>query len=169
MVLLTAEEALLNRAEAYAMLKDYDKALADINLWTNNTLDPVMSVKAGVPVTPELTKEIIETWNTDTPYYSPKTPTSKKQLNPQVAAVEAGTQEAFIQTLLIMRRIEFMEYGYRWFDVKRYGLEIYRRVVAPSGSAADVVVKDHLKLDDKRRAVQIPQDVVTAGLTPNPR
>jgi hypothetical protein len=141
MVLLTAEEALLNRAEAYAMLKDYDKALADINLWTNNTLDPVMSVKAGVPVTPELTKEIIETWNTDTPYYSPKTPTSKKQLNPQVAAVEAGTQEAFIQTLLIMRRIEFMEYGYRWFDVKRYGLEIYRRIVAPSGSAADVVVK----------------------------
>lgn len=169
MVLLTAEEALLNRAEAYVMLKDYDSALADINLWTNNTLDPVMSVKAGVPVTPELTKEIIETWNTDTPYYSPKTPTSKKQLNPQVAAVEAGTQEAFIQTLLIMRRIEFMEYGYRWFDVKRYGLEIYRRIVAPSGSAADVVVKDHLKLDDKRRAVQIPQDVVTAGLTPNPR
>ena len=169
LALITAEEALLNRAEAYVMLKDYDSALADINLWTNNTLDPVMSKKAGVPVVPELTKDIIETWNTNTPYYAPEKPTSKKQLNPQVAAVEPGTQEAFIQTLLIMRRIEFMEYGYRWFDVKRYGLEIYRRIVAPSGSAADVVVKDHLKLDDKRRAVQVPQDVITAGLTPNPR
>ena len=169
LALITAEEALLNRAEAYVMLKDYDNALADINLWTNNTLDPVMSKKAGVPVVPELTKEIIETWNTNTPYYAPEKPTSKKQLNPQVAAVEPGTQEAFIQTLLIMRRIEFMEYGYRWFDVKRYGLEIYRRIVAPSGSAADVVVKDELKLDDKRRAVQVPQDVITAGLTPNPR
>ena len=62
-----------------------------------------------------------------------------------------------------------MEYGNRWFDVKRYGMEIYRRIVAPSGSASDVVVKDHLKLDDKRRAVQVPQDVITAGLTPNPR
>ena len=169
LALITAEEALLNRAEAYVMLKDYDNALADINLWTNNTLDPVMSVRAGVPVKPELTKEIIEKWNTDTPYYTSERPSSKKQLNPQVEAVEAGTQEAFIQTLLIMRRIEFMEYGYRWFDVKRYGLEIYRRVVAPSGSAADVVVKDHLKLDDQRRAVQVPQDVITAGLTPNPR
>ena len=169
LALITAEEALLNRAEAYVMLKDYDNALADINLWTNNTLDPVMSVRAGVPVKPELTKEIIEKWNTDTPYYTAERPSSKKQLNPQVEAVEAGTQEAFIQTLLIMRRIEFMEYGYRWFDVKRYGLEIYRRVVAPSGSAADVVVKDHLKLDDQRRAVQVPQDVITAGLTPNPR
>lgn len=169
LALITAEEALLNRAEAYVMLKEYDKALADINLWTNNTLDPVMSVRAGVPVKPELTQEIIETWNTETPYYTPEKPSSKKQLNPQVETVEAGTQEAFIQTLLIMRRIEFMEYGYRWFDVKRYGLEIYRRVVAPSGSAADVVVKDHLKLDDQRRAVQVPQDVITAGLTPNPR
>ena len=151
------------------MLKEYDKALADINLWTNNTLDPVMSQRAGVPVKPDLTQEIIETWNTNTPYYTPEKPSSKKQLNPQVEAVEAGTQEAFIQTLLIMRRIEFMEYGNRWFDVKRYGMEIYRRIVAPSGSASDVVVKDHLKLDDKRRAVQVPQDVITAGLTPNPR
>lgn len=169
LALITAEEALLNRAEAYVMLKEYDKALADINLWTNNTLDTVMSKRAGVPVEPELTQETIEEWNTSTPYYTPEKPSSKKQLNPQVEAVEAGTQEAFIQTLLIMRRIEFIEYGNRWFDVKRYGMEIYRRIVAPSGSAADVVVKDHLKVDDPRRAVQVPQDVITAGLTPNPR
>ena len=169
LALITAEEALLNRAEAYVMLKDYDKALADINLWTNNTLDPVMSVRAGVPVNPNLTKEIIEKWNTDTPYYTAERPSSKKQLNPQVEAVEAGTQEAFIQTLLIMRRIEFIEYGFRWFDVKRYGIEIYRRIVAPSGSAADVEIKDHLKVNDPRRAIQVPQDVITAGLTPNPR
>ena len=169
LALITAEEALLNRAEAYVMLKEYDKALADINMWTNNTLDPVNAKKRGIVIEPELTQVNIEEWNAATPYYTPEKPSSKKQLNPQVEAVEAGTQEAFIQTLLIMRRIEFMEYGYRWFDVKRYGLEIYRRVVAPSGSAADVVVKDHLKLDDQRRAVQVPQDVIAAGLTPNPR
>jgi hypothetical protein len=151
------------------MLKEYDKALADINMWTNNTLDPVNAKKRGIVIEPELTQVNIEEWNAATPYYTPEKPSSKKQLNPQVEAVEAGTQEAFIQTLLIMRRLEFMEYGYRWFDVKRYGLEIYRRVVAPSGSAADVVVKDHLKLDDQRRAVQVPQDVIAAGLTPNPR
>lgn len=169
LALITAEEALLNRAEAYTMLKEYDKALADINLWTNNTLDEAMSKRAGVTVKPTLTQEIIEQWNTDTPYYTVERPSSRKPLSSQAAAVEEGTQEAYIQTILMMRRIEFMEYGMRWFDVKRHGIEIYRRIVAPSGSAADVQIKDFLPVNDPRRAMQVPKDVISAGLTPNPR
>lgn len=168
--ILTAEEALLNRAEAYVMKKEYDKALADINLWTANTLDPVSAaVKGNIKVTVEMTQELIENWATETPYYTGDIPTPKKKLNPQVENVEEGTQEAFIHTILMMRRLEFIELGMRWFDIKRYGIEIHRRIVVPSGNVSDIEIKDELKVNDPRRAIQIPKDVVTAGLTANPR
>ena len=66
-----------------------------------------------------------------------------------------------------MRRIEFLQYGMRFFDVKRYGIEIYRRTLSTKFSV--VSVDDKLTVNDERRALQIPKDVVTAGLTPNPR
>lgn len=172
MAVLTAEEALLNRAEAYVMLKQYDKALADINLWTNNTLDPQRAYsasKGAIVITPNLTQEMIEKWAEETAYYTGKVPTPKKALNPQVEAVAAGTQEAFIHTILIMRRLEFIETGMRWFDIKRYGIEIHRRIIVPSGEIDDITIKDELKVNDPRRAIQVPKDVITAGLTPNPR
>jgi hypothetical protein len=62
-----------------------------------------------------------------------------------------------------------MELGMRWFDIKRYGIEIHRRVVVPSGQVSEITIKDELKVDDPRRAIQLPQDVITAGLTPNDR
>lgn len=167
---LTAEEALLNRAEAYIMQKEYDKALADINLWTENTLDPVTAASKGkITVTTTMTQELIETWAEKTAYYTGEAPTPKKALNPQVGSVEAGTQEAFIHTILMMRRLEFIELGMRWFDIKRYGIEIHRRIIVPSGDVTDIEIKDELKVNDPRRAIQIPMDVVSAGLTPNPR
>ncbi len=170
LAMITAEEALLNRAEAYAMKKEYDKALADINLWTNNTLDPVNAAKKSkITVTTDMTQELIENWAEKTPYYSETTISPKKALNSQTQAVEAGTQEAFIHTILIARRLEFIEMGMRWFDIKRHGIEIHRRIIQPSGDVTDVTIKDVLTVDDPRRAIQLPQDVITAGLTPNVR
>ena len=69
----------------------------------------------------------------------------------------------------MMRRLEFIEVGMRWFDIKRYGIEIHRRIIVPSGNVTDIEIKDELKVNDPRRAIQIPMDVVSAGLTPNPR
>ena len=66
-----------------------------------------------------------------------------------------------------MRRVEFLQCGMRLFDVKRYGIEIYRRTL---GTALDVVsVDDVMTVNDPRRAMQLPSDVITAGMTPNPR
>jgi hypothetical protein len=57
--------------------------------------------------------------------------------------------------------------GMRWFDVKRYGIEITRRKL---GTTLEVLeTYDRLGKDDPRRALQLPKDVITAGLTPNPR
>lgn len=160
---LKAEEALLNRIEAYIMLERYSEALADINLWTNNTLNPAYA-------TPTLSEESIENWAASYDYYTAEAPTPKKKLNPDyVTLAEGSKQESFIHCLLFMRRHEFMHEGMRWFDVKRWGIEIYRRTVGGTNGLSVTSVDDKLIIRDNRRAMQIPQDVVNAGITPNPR
>jgi hypothetical protein len=72
-----------------------------------------------------------------------------------------------LQAVLGFRRIETLQTGLRWFDIKRYGIEIVRRVIGADGKPAKLV--DVLKVNDPRRAVQIPSKVVAAGLEANPR
>jgi hypothetical protein len=57
--------------------------------------------------------------------------------------------------------METMHDGGRWYDLKRYGIEIAHN---REGEADDVILKD-----DPRRAIQLPQDVISAGLQANPR
>ena len=66
-----------------------------------------------------------------------------------------------------LRRIMTVGEGWRLQDVKRYGIVIYRRTLNASSHITDV--KDSLTVNDLRRAIQLPQDVITAGLTANPR
>jgi hypothetical protein len=159
---LTAEEALLNRAEAYIMKEQYDLALADMNLWTNNTLNAARCQRTT------LTAESIKDWVNGMQYYADDAPTPKKHLNPILTTIEEGSdKEAFVHALLYIRRVEFYMMGMRWFDVKRYGIEITRRKL---GTTLEVLeTYDRLGKDDPRRALQLPKDVITAGLTPNPR
>ena len=162
LTVLTADEALLNRAEANILLGNYDKALADINIWTANTLNASNAKTV-------LTQKIIEDWANGLDYYTSLKPTPKKHLNPLLIDVEEGTTlEAFLHAILYIRRIEFLHMGMRWFDVKRYGIEITRRTLSTT-SIDPVSEYDVLTLDDERRAIQIPSDVISAGLTPNPR
>lgn len=72
-----------------------------------------------------------------------------------------------IHAVLFMRRIQTLHTGLRWFDIKRYGIEVYRRTLA--GGTVGSVSSDVLTTNDNRRAIQLPQDVINAGLTPNPR
>lgn len=152
----TAEETLLVRAEAYILKKDYTNALKDMNLWVANTL------KNGYV----LTEQDIIAWNEIFPYYEPQKPTPKKRLNPDFD-LEEGKQENYIQCLLYMRRHETIHTGLRWFDMKRYGMETTRRVIGSGTTVASL--GETLKKRDNRYAIQIPLDVVAAGITPNPR
>lgn len=152
----TAEETLLVRAEAYIMKKEYSKALADINLWVGNTL------KNNV----QITETNITDWVNSFAEYTPKEPTPKKQLNPEFA-IEAGLQESYIHCLLHIRRLETIHTGLRWFDVKRYGIEVWRRGI--ENGNITTVNTNSLKNRDLRCALQIPKDVIAAGLAANPR
>lgn len=94
--------------------------------------------------------------------------TLKKHLHPAFTIdAEGSVQETMLQCVLGMRRIETMPQGIRWFDVKRYGIEIVRRTMDASGVPA--VLLDVLKTDDPRRAIQLPPKVISAGVEPNPR
>lgn len=151
----TTDETLLVRAEAYIMLEQYDKAVADIN-----TELSVFSKGTTVD-----TKKINDFYN-DMAYYTPTAPTPKKQFH-TTFAIEKGTQENMLHCLLQLRRVVLIHEGFRMQDVKRYGIEIYRRIVNTAFKVESVT--DEMKQDDPRRAIQLPQDVINAGLQPNPR
>lgn len=149
----TTDETLICRAEAYVMKRDYEKATADINTFLK-----------AFSNAPTLTTEQITGYYSRLNYYTPTAPTVKKKLNPDFV-VEEGTQENMLQGVLHLRRILTLHEGLRWFDVKRYGMEIYRRTVENNV----ITETDKLSIDDQRRAIQIPSDVITAGMQPNPR
>lgn len=158
----TSDECLLNRAEAYILKKDYDKALEDMNLWVENQM------KVGVTLTTDLIQEWYNSKNYSYSDAEGMESTLKKHLNPAFAIDEEGSvQETMLQCVLAMRRIETMPQGIRWFDVKRYGIEIIRRQMDASGMPAQLI--DVLKKDDPRRAIQLPSRVISAGMQPNPR
>jgi len=149
----TTDETLLCRAEAYAFKKEYDLATADLSAFM------VAFSTSGA-----LSREAVNDFYSGIAYYTPAEPTVKKELQPDFT-VESGEQENFIQCILHLRRILTVHEGLRWFDVKRYGIKIYRRTVENN----IITVTDELPADDPRRAIQLPQDVINAGLEANPR
>lgn len=158
---IVSEEALLNRAEANIHLKNYADAIADMQIHVNNNTINNPSV---------LSESSINTWANSFDYFTPTAPTPKKKLKPDFA-YEEGTQENMIHAVLSLKRLQFLQTGMRWFDVKRYGIEITRRE-APAvnnGPMTYTVTDNTLIVRDNRRAIQLPQDVISAGLTPNPR
>ena len=142
-----ADETLLCRAEAYALQNKLDEAVADINIWLRShvaTANPTRSRTQIVNFYNDLTYGEI-----------------KKVLNPRGFTVAVGEQENIIHCILHLRRIETLHDGLRWQDIKRYGIEISHN---REGQTAI-----ELKVDDPRRAMQLPQDVINAGLPANPR
>lgn len=158
----TSDETLLSRAEAYIMLKQYDKACEDMTMWMHAI------TKSQIVLTPEIVNEF---YNNAKYSYSDKDGIEsqlKKHLNPSFAIdAEGSTQENMLQAVLTFRRIETMHLGLRWFDIKRYGIEIPRRVMNAEGKPERQL--DFLKKDDPRRALQLPIKVIMAGLEGNPR
>jgi len=148
------DETLLCRAEAYIMTGEYDKAVEDMNTFMR-----------GFSRAPYISRSTITAFYDSMPYYTSDAPTTKKQLNPDfnIASVE---EENLIHAVLMLRRVLTIHEGLRWFDIKRYGIEISRRSISVN---ANPTVLDILEKDDLRRALQIPSDVISAGMTPNPR
>lgn len=179
-VALKSEEALLNRAEAYVLTKQYDKALSDINLWTGNFVSDSVQyntykydenwnyIYAWAKIHNHLTMNMIRSWCKKYDYYTPQRPLPRKHLHPDwIQLTEGSDQEDLLQCVLLLRRLEFLHEGMRWFDVKRYGMTIYRREINAKLNALSLT--DNMKYRDPRQAVQLPFEVRAAGLAANPR
>jgi len=156
----TTDECLLNRAEAYILTGNNAAAVADMNTWMQNALRNVDE---------QTVSSITEFYNNVKYAYSDSlNSTIKKHLNPDFTiGAEGSEQECLLQCVLQLRRIETLFTGIRWWDVKRYGIEIPRRIINLSREVESVT--DWLKKDDQRRAIQLPQKVLDAGMEPNPR
>lgn len=159
----TTDETLLCRAEAYVLKKDYTHAISDMNAWiASHTY-----ATKGTAVRPVLTEESVNSFM-DKLTYEPtiintdKQRSIKRTLHPQGFTVESGTQENIIELILHMRRLETLYQGLRIQDLKRYGIEFSH----PVSGEKDVPV---FVAGDLRGAIQLPNDVITAGLPANPR
>lgn len=153
----TGEETLLCRAEAYIHKKDYGKALADLKVWDD-------SRKVGTTETlDELTESLIEEYYKYIYSESGTQLTRTTQLNCSSICpdwVIDDKQFLWLNCVLHFRRLETIHEGLRWFDIKRYGIEVRHK----QGLNPEMI----LTWDDPRRAIQIPSTVIEAGMQANP-
>lgn len=187
-VICSGDETILTRAEAYALRNkgnDHDLCLADIQTWINThceaehvEIDEKTGKKTITP-RPVLTHEMNNKfWNKLD--YSPAVPEGnrdrsiRKKFNPQGFKIdkvvngvtpggefESSQQENLLQLILHMRRMEMLFQGDRFIYLKRYGIEFSHPL-----SGHDPI---KFKAGDLRGAIQLPQDVINAGLEANPR
>lgn len=147
----TGEETLLCRAEALVYLNRLSDAVADLKLFDDS------HKMEGYNQT-DLTESVIRNFYTSArPLFVMSFNTEK--ISPDF--VVTAYQKPILDCVLHFRRLETIYDGYRWFDIKRYGIEITRKI---GKGTIDV-----LKWDDSRRALQIPSEVSAAGLEPNIR
>ncbi|UKK53616.1 RagB/SusD family nutrient uptake outer membrane protein [Prevotella sp. E2-28] len=160
--IFTGDETILCRAEAYIHKKEYAKALADMNTWGESNLEPSYGSSTRKPFTEESVNAFMNNIK-----YAAVHPASefersiKKRLSPQGFTVETGTQENMIQLILYMRRVNNMFQGLRFMDLKRYGIE-YEHYLENEEALT-------FTAGDLRGAIQLPADVIAAGLQANPR
>lgn len=145
----TSGETLLCRAEAEIMTGKKEAAIEDMDIWTK-----------GYCCTKDLTETNIKSF-----FRKGKT----AQLTPVLHTNDMSSdwtvtddQLPLIWCVLHFRRIETLHFGYRWLDIKRYGIELTHEIGYP-------VVTKTLIWNDDRRALQIPQEAILAGHEANPR
>ena len=147
----TADETLLCRAEAKLYKGDRDGAIQDLGFWT-----------ASHMVTSALTLDGIKNkYNRNARngniYVS--------ALHPQEMGFEQileGDDLSVLDCILHFRRIETLYEGQRWYDIKRYGITVYHHYRGPQ---EDEIHTDSLTWNDPRRVLQLPKNVLDAGLS----
>lgn len=153
------DKVLLWRAEARVMTGDYDGAVSDLSAWyvskggkaaDKKTILAAYTTTLGNNATEELRLE-----------YEKRKETICKPLNPKFKTpLAAGEQTELMQAVLHARRVLTVHEGTRWDDIRRFGIEITHELADGT--------KMTLKVDDHRRASQIPASIRIAGMEGNP-
>ncbi len=148
------EEALLNRAEAYAMTGKYNDAIYDLQMFAqgrmtsynpnNNALDQDRIVAYYGSQADDPNHFINNQWNKD---------------RFSGTDAEKKLQKSLILCILDYRLSEFTWEGLRYFDILRWNIPVTHQ--KSNG------LKSTLTPDDDRRVLQIPQSAAISGVQPN--
>ena len=161
----TVEEVLLIRAEANLFLGNIDAAFEDLFLWNAEHLSPNENDRYNHV---DLTKDQILSFygcyddpNRNDPGYGIVMKFHIDEVCPSDKYHMTDEIEPYMQCVQHFRRIQLVHMGNRWFDIKRFGFSITH----------DMGISDSYTLQvlDPRYAIQIPNEVIGAGLEPNPR
>jgi tetratricopeptide (TPR) repeat protein len=110
--LLTTDELIMNRAEAYASRNQFDLALQDINTFLSTRITNYNPATHGITLAKIVT------------YYNITDP-------------KAG----LIKTILDLKRAEFVTEGLRWFDIIRHDLTVKHNMLDANGASTTVELK----------------------------
>lgn len=162
----TAEETLLSRAEAKLFTGDTRGAIEDLGKWERPHRENVYQMSSPTNYYLEWSEANVRR------FYTQKTTDDKSTLVEGIVRpfhidevfpcqyTLTPDMEPVLNCIQHFRRIEFVHTGLRWFDIKRYGYEYDHKY-----GKDDVL---HLGVLDPRKAIQIPTEVVSAGLQANP-
>ena len=161
----TTEETLLMRAEANLFLGNIDAAFDDLCIWNDEHLSDDESRNYNMT---HLTKDQILSFysyydnpNRRDPGYNIVMKFNIDEVCPSDKYHMTEEIEPYMQCVQHFRRIQMVHLGNRWFDIKRFGFSIKHKM-----GISDVFT---LEVLDPRYAIQIPNEVIGAGLEPNPR
>lgn len=153
--LFRLEEAILARAEAYAMTSEYDKALYDLTMYVQNR------VNAGLGSYFFSRDKVVEYYTEAlaNPENYMRSSFNSGRFSTDVTTYEGKLQRGLVMTVLDARRTEYLHEGMRWFDILRWNIPVTHTM--KSGE------KSTLTPDDDRRVIQLPQTTQLAGLEKN--
>lgn len=146
------EEVLLNRAEAYVMTDQIEKAIADLNVYARQRIR-TYSETANVISEAKLLSFYGAATSSDDNYLN--------KYNAFGAATWSDIKKAIIMAILDFRRNEFMWEGLRYWDLIRYKIPVTHRTF--NGD------ENTLFPGDDRWVLQIPQSAKLSDVEPNPR
>jgi len=146
----TVEETLACRAEAYAMMDDFAKATNDLNIfyyqWDASHR--------------QYTQQQIANY-----YSQPRNGSPYVQMKSRFG-IKQGTQENLVRAILAVRRFESVHTGQRWLDVKRHGITVeHPQMLSQTVKGETIVITPY----DDLTAIQLPAEVISAGMPANPR
>ncbi|MBQ8047399.1 MAG: RagB/SusD family nutrient uptake outer membrane protein [Prevotella sp.] len=176
----TCNMLLLERAEAEVMLGQYAEAAADLIAYNHSLIsfsdaDYQSAVATGVrDMTEADIRSYFGTPSTSVNNYGKANVFADWEFTKNMSSEFVVPEEAvkYMNCINEFRRIERIFEGDRFFDLKRWGIEYshvygnYNRIYAGAGADQDEITFT-LKWDDPRRAIEVPQDAIQAGLNPS--
>ncbi len=157
---LRQEETLLSRAEAYAMLGEYDKAIDDMNIFCRQRTANAFSLIYSETDHIVSKQRLLDFYGAE--FAEDKDPQHYMDRYDAYGLKSAPLlKKCLLLFILDCRRNEFMNEGLRYWDILRYRIPVTHRTYDGDSHT--------IEPGDDRWVIQIPETATMSGLELNPR